>query len=496
MYDTMTAGCPAGRDRGRTMPFNLATTARDSACPICATRRAPAGAIIGALLAIVMPGTAPTAQTQQPATPPAAAQPDAAFLTARTAFEALPEAERKAIQSDLVWTGDYNGTLDGGFGRRSFDGLRAFETRVKGKPDGVLDAAERKTLAELAGRARTSVKFTVQDDPKAGFRIGLPTAILTARSDLPNGSQWRGALGKATLSSATLAGDADALAKLYEARISDTAGGRKVTYKVLRPDWFVVTGEIGPRRFYTRYALGEGKLRGFTLAYDAAAAPQWEPLVIAIANAFEPFPAAGGSPGGEAPGATPALPASPLVAGALAVATGKALMPRAVLEACKPPSLNGRPVRAGATSGDFVWIEAEGIAAAPLPPPSSETAAGLAVVALAHGTEGLSVAPGEITGGATLALTAALQPGAGGGLILDRAGRLVGIVAAQPAARLQIAGIVPSAAYRLVPAGAVTEALKAANIAPGSATSATGDQSAGALVARHGASVVRLTCAR
>lgn len=132
-------------------------------------------------------------------------------------------------------------------------------------------------------------------------------------------------------------GDADALAKLYEARISDTAGGRKVTYKVLRPDWFVVTGEIGPRRFYTRYALGEGKLRGFTLAYDAAAAPQWEPLVIAIANAFEPFPAAGGSPGGEAPGATPALPASPLVAGALAVATGKALMPRAVLEACKPP---------------------------------------------------------------------------------------------------------------------------------------------------------------
>ena len=45
-------------------------------------------------------------------------------------FTAIPLPERMAIQSDLVWTGDYNGTINGEFGERA-------------KPSAVAPAAQR-----------------------------------------------------------------------------------------------------------------------------------------------------------------------------------------------------------------------------------------------------------------------------------------------------------------------------------------------------------------
>ena len=85
------------------------------------------GRIIRAVSGFVMLATAGTALAQAPpalprpapAKPPALAKPvDPAFEAARTAFEALPESERKALQDALVWTGDYNSVISGTFARR------------------------------------------------------------------------------------------------------------------------------------------------------------------------------------------------------------------------------------------------------------------------------------------------------------------------------------------------------------------------------------------
>ena len=66
--------------------------------------------------------------------------------------------------------------------------------------------------------------------------------------------------------------------------------GRKITYKLLRPDFFVVTGETATGRFYRRLAAGPDGLRGFSIGYDKALAADLDRLVIAIAASFEPFP--------------------------------------------------------------------------------------------------------------------------------------------------------------------------------------------------------------
>jgi hypothetical protein len=469
-----------------------------------------------AMMAIVASPVMAQAQSPSPPLPqaPTPAQPsqasaDPAFNAAKAAYEVLSETERKAIQNDLVWSGDYNGVVDGGYGRRTHDGMLTFERRIKAKPDGILTATERKTLAELASRARDKVKFALLNDPKSGMRLGIPATMLTKRSEVDGGTQWSGAIGEATLTTRKL--DAITLEALYEARASDTSQGRKVTYKVLRPDWFVIAGETGSRRFYTRYAKGENELRGYTISYEGSASAQWEPLVIAIANSLEPFPMAGAA-GMSSAAATSASGTAPLAAStgnanALVIAAGKAMAPRALLEGCKSVSVAGRIARiSAATAGDLALLEVEG-----LPAPSNISAltlrkdtisSGEAMVALGFGSgtligDNLSAAPGDVTVNAdgSIAITSALQPGTGGAAVFDRSGRLIGLVALNPAAKVQVAGLVPAMRHRLISASIIAPVL-AASASPALETGGTATLSIGEIAARSGSRIAKLTCTR
>src|SRR5436305_1092116 len=64
------------------------------------------------------------------------------------------------------------------------------------------------------------------------------------------------------------------LPSLYD-KATTPAPGRRVTYKIIRPDFFVVSGDVNGRVFYTRIARGSANnvalLRGYTLSYAASA---------------------------------------------------------------------------------------------------------------------------------------------------------------------------------------------------------------------------------
>lgn len=414
--------------------------------------------------------------------------------TARAAFEALPEEARKSIQDDLVWSGVYNGSVDGEYGRRTHQAVVDFERRAGGRADGILDGAERKALTDLAARARAAVGFAMQADPKTGMRIGIPAKLLTTRSDLPSGSQWRGALGRATLSSADLPGTPDDLTKLYETRSTDTANNRRVTYRVLRPDWFVVTGEIGPRRFYTRYATDGSRLRGYTIAYDASAARQWEPLVIAIANSVEAFPSAATDgqtrPGPTAQGASPGAGLSGRAA-ALVVAADRAIAAVESAGACKTILVGGKPARVEATQSGLALLAVEGLAA-PQPAIALATDATLpqAPVVIGAGGDGLVAMAAEARGGA---IHTALQPGMTGAAVFDRSGRLAAFLTHGPASRTLVSGLAPAMMQQAMAANAIDAFLRAQGVvlAPGSPGSA---MSTGGIVAAGGRSILPLTC--
>lgn len=416
--------------------------------------------------------------------------------TARAAFEALPEEARKTIQDDLVWSGAYNGAVDGEHGRRTHQAIVDFERRAGGRADGILDGAERKALTDLAARARAAVGFAVQADPKTGMRIGIPAKLLTTRSDLPSGSQWRGALGRATLSSADLPGTPDDLTKLYDTRSTDTANNRRVTYRVLRPDWFVVTGEIGPRRFYTRYATDGNRLRGYTIAYDASAAPQWEPLVIAIANSVEAFPSP--APGRPAQPGLALQPAPQPVqfkgsATALAVSAGRAIAASEAVGTCKTVLVGGKTARIEASQDGLALLAVEGLTAPrqPLKLAPADEAVRREALVIGAGNDGLFAMPGELRG---TIVRAALQPGMTGAVIFDRSGNLAGFMPRAPAPRVLVAGVAPALPQEAIPARAIDAFLRNQGVALASGSTDAKPLSSGEIIAATGGSILPVAC--
>ena len=262
----------------------------------------------------------PIASAQTPAAAPSAE--DAAMAAQKAAFMGLPEATRKAAQEALVWLGLYVGVNDGDFGKRTRDAILAFQASVKAPPDGALPPTLLRALLAAAQKARDAAGFQVVSDPKTGAKIGAPLKLLSA-----------GAGARLDFASSV---DAD-LAALY-ARLSAPTPTHKIAYKAIKPDaFFVVSGQDGAAKFYTRFdknPTANPPIRGFTFAYPASQSAALDRVAIAVANSFEPFPgisaAPAASPGANAaapPASTAAAPpAAPQPAAtALVVAPGKAL---------------------------------------------------------------------------------------------------------------------------------------------------------------------------
>ncbi len=143
-----------------------------------------------------------------------------------------------------------------------------------------------------------------------------------------------------------------------------------MTYKFLKPDAFFVTaGEEGDNKFYRRYAVGEGgKLRGFAFLYPKSRAKALDPVSLAIANSFDPFPSAPLPPvASPTPTPSPTPEAPKLTATALVVAPGVAVT---TLEPgqCKAPTVAGKPARFLEGRGPLARLGGEfGANAAPIP---------------------------------------------------------------------------------------------------------------------------------
>jgi hypothetical protein len=65
---------------------------------------------------------------------------------------------------------------------------------------------------------------------------------------------------------------------------------RKADYTVLRPNFFVLSGLEGLKKFYIRAHASNNEVRGVIVRYDQAVQGVMEPVVVAISSAFAPFP--------------------------------------------------------------------------------------------------------------------------------------------------------------------------------------------------------------
>jgi hypothetical protein len=416
------------------------------------------------VLAFFVAGTVQAQETKPPpradvkhAAPASAADPSP---EAKAAFLALSEADRKALQDGLGWLGVYNGVTDGAYGKRSIEALVAYQQSLGAAADGVVTSKMLAAVKDAAAKAKVAVGFKIVDDAPTGVRIGAPLKLLDKRSNGAGTSSLAAKDGAILLEMKETSGK---LAALFKTLTAD-APNRKVTYKYIKPDAFlVVAGEEGEKKFYRRYAAPPAgaadpdKLRGFVFLYPKARAKALDPVALAIANAFDPFPAAPLPPTKETPPkeTPPPTPEGPmLTATALVVAPGVAVttLPAA---GCKAPTIQGKPVQFLEGAGGLTRLGGDFGAGATAP---ALGAGGGDLVALSLASAGgtkTTLQVSEAAPGGAAHVIAALGAGASGAPLFDRQGRLVAFVAPfqAPASRAGVALAAPHATVSAAGAG-------------------------------------------
>jgi peptidoglycan hydrolase-like protein with peptidoglycan-binding domain len=232
-------------------------------------------------------GAKPKAVATVPIRPPVQAPADTA--------NAMAQAERLALQSDLAWVGEYNGAISGDVSERMVNAIKEYQKAKGGKPTGVLNPQERSVLAETAQRKKDGVGWKIVTDNVTGARLGVPSKLVPQQTSDANGTKWSSPTGTVQVLLARRKEAGPTTAKLAEQEKKDPPG-RTVDYTVVKPDFFVLSGLQGLKKFYLRGTFKGDEVRIMTILYDQAMENIVEPVVIAMSSAFTPFPAQAGGP--------------------------------------------------------------------------------------------------------------------------------------------------------------------------------------------------------
>jgi hypothetical protein len=235
-----------------------------------------------------------------PASSPRSKQ--AATTAARPALQsptetagAMGQGERLAIQSDLAWVGRYNGAISGDVSERMVESIKEFQKANGGKPTGVLNPKERSVLAETGRRRRENAGWKVVTDAPTGAQLGIPAKLVQQQTSDANGTKWSSPTGTIQVLLTRRKEAGPTTAKLADREKKEPAG-RTVDYTVVKPDFFVLSGLQGQKKFYVRGTFKGDEVRILTILYDQATENTVEPVVIAMSSAFKPFPISGTPP--------------------------------------------------------------------------------------------------------------------------------------------------------------------------------------------------------
>lgn len=395
----------------------------------------------------------------------------------------MARTDRLSIQSDLAWVGLYNAAINGEVSDRMVAAIKEFQ-KDHGAPrqTGVLNPKERETLSDAAQKLQDNVGWKLVSEPVTGARIGLPMKLLPQVTSDANGTKWSSSTGTIQIemsrrkeAGATSANVADKEKK---------ANARKTDYSVIKPDFFVLSGSQGLKKFYVRGQTRDNEVRVMTILYDQATEGTMIPVSVAMSSAFNPFP---GSTTAQTGSSRKKVEYS---TGVVVSASGAIVADRQATESCASIVVQGYGNAERVADDEARELALLRIYGAnglkPLSMAANATAkptvsiTGIADPQSQGGRSAVTSVSATATDGA---LTSDLGLGFSGAAALDSDGKFTGLARLKPALVAGPASALPSQAI-LVSADSVREFLKANFVVP----------VAGASDAK--ASVLRVICVR
>jgi peptidoglycan hydrolase-like protein with peptidoglycan-binding domain len=444
--------------------------------------------------AFVISGAAAQAQMTPPST--AGAKPkQVTTVPIRPALQkpedtakALGQAERLALQSDLAWVGQYNGAITGDVSERMVNAIKEFQKSRGAKSTGVLNPQERGLLADTARKKQESVGWKIVIDPGTSARLGIPTKLVPQQASDANGTKWTSPTGTIQIQLSRRKEANPTTAKLAEREKKEP--GRTIDYTVVKPDFFVLSGLQGLKKFYVRGTFKGDEVRILTIMYDQATENTVEPVVIAMSSAFNAFPAAAQTAG------PPPRKSVEYGTGVVVGNDGAILADRQITDGCLTVAIAGfgnADRVAEDKEHDLALLRiygARGLKALNLATAATKPALDVTGIADPQNQGGgaavtsTKATVAQLGGSSDIALTPAPALGFSGAPAQDGDGKFAGIALLKP---VQVAGPtngVPAAQAMLVTAETVRDFVKANGInAAGGSTDAK-------------ASVVRVICVR
>ncbi|WP_342708757.1 serine protease [Bradyrhizobium sp. B124] len=400
---------------------------------------------------------------------------------------AMAQAERLALQSDLAWVGEYNGAITGDVSERMVNAIKEFQKNRGGKPTGVLNPQERGVLADTARRKQESVGWRVVTEPATGARLGIPTKLVPQLTSDASGAKWTSPTGTVQVLLTRRKEASPTTAKLAEQEKKEPAG-RTIDYTVVKPDFFVLSGMQGLKKFYLRGTLKGDEVRILTILYDQAMQTTVEPVVIAMSSAFNAFPS--GVQAGPPPRKTVEYATGVVVSDDGAVVTDRVATDDCI--ALTIPGYGNADRVAADKEHDLALLRiygARGLKALNIAGQATQTALDITGIADPQNQGGGAAASSVKAsvaqlGGGDQALSPPPAIGFSGAAALDGGGKFAGIAVLKPVIVAGPANAAPPAQAALVPADTVRNFLKAHGV------NASGES------ADAKAAVVRVICVR
>jgi hypothetical protein len=208
----------------------------------------------------------------------------------RSLAQAAPTSQILKQQEMLIWTTDYEGTVDGIIGPETIKAIQQFQTRLGNPPTGQLTQAEETILNQQGTAAKRRAGFRQIVDDVAGVSVGIPLNFVVGPPRSTKwGKHWEGQQDGLAIDTLRFSGDVS-LRQLYD-RLT-TINNRTVAYqRFVDNEWFVIAAFEDSAAVYVKVEVvpladQQSEMRGFSIWMSRNRPTEYQAIPPAMLSTF------------------------------------------------------------------------------------------------------------------------------------------------------------------------------------------------------------------
>ncbi|MCK5917750.1 MAG: trypsin-like peptidase domain-containing protein [Cocleimonas sp.] len=202
-------------------------------------------------------------------------------------------SHRKKIQESLIWVSDYNGLIDGQFGKRTSRSIKKWQLENFFNVDGILTKTQKKKLLSQANSIKKKLKWKKYTSLNNFYTIYYPNIFQIKKTrNHSNGSDLTSKKNRYSLE-VMVFNKKEAFEDTYKQlkNITEKSGWKKV-YNIQKKNWFVIAGTLSDGGLaYTKFVKKGEITIGYVFVIYLQKGDSYEALsraiIVATANSFK-----------------------------------------------------------------------------------------------------------------------------------------------------------------------------------------------------------------